>query len=129
MCSSIARRALFLEKPELQRELHVLRPVREAELLGDALLVGIHRLRADEKLLADLRRGVARRDEPQHVAFPIGELLELRALVGVFGTFPETAGEYTSGGGLNVRIPVRHSAHRVDQLAIGGALLEESARA
>ena len=57
-----ARRPLLGENPELERELHVVRAVREPELLSDPLLVRIDGLGTDEQFLADLRRGKALRD-------------------------------------------------------------------
>src|SRR5678815_2859978 len=46
------------EDPDLQREVHVLGAMGDPQLFVDALLVCIDGLRADEQLLADLRRRV-----------------------------------------------------------------------
>src|SRR5215208_2565649 len=72
-----------LQQAESQAELHVVGAVRETEFLGDALLVGLDRLRADEQSLADLGRRVAARHVHQHVALALGERLVLRTLVGM----------------------------------------------
>src|SRR5438270_8953004 len=77
------KRSHRLQQPEPETELHVVGAVREAELLGDTLLVRLHRLGADEEPLADLRRGVAAGDMDEHVALTLGELLILCSLVGV----------------------------------------------
>jgi hypothetical protein len=44
----------FREQSQLQRQLHVIRPMGEAELLLDALLVGVDRFGADEQPFPDL---------------------------------------------------------------------------
>src|SRR3954469_16766581 len=74
---------LGLEESETKAELHVVGPVREAQLLGDALLVRLHGLGADAQLLADLGRRVAAGHENQHISFPLAQLLIPVALLGV----------------------------------------------
>src|SRR6185312_14581693 len=49
----------------------------QPELLLDALLVRVDRLRADEQLLADLRRRIALGHVAQHVTLALRQLLEL----------------------------------------------------
>ena len=58
----------------------------QAELLVDALLVGVDCLRADEQLFTDFRRAVATSDELENVLLTLREFLELRALVSVLGS-------------------------------------------
>src|SRR4051812_17806410 len=67
--------SILREQAETQRELHVVRAMVEVELFLNALLVRVDGLRADEQLLADLRRRVALADEPQHVALAHSQLL------------------------------------------------------
>src|SRR6476661_2807384 len=52
-------RSRLHEKAELERQLHVVRSVRQPELFLNALLVRVHRLWADEQTLADLGCRVA----------------------------------------------------------------------
>src|SRR5690606_32712831 len=47
---------LGVQQAQPQRELHVLVPVAQAQLVLDPLLVRVHRLRRDEQALANLRR-------------------------------------------------------------------------
>src|SRR4051812_30836546 len=70
------------ENSELQSHLDVIGAMRQAELLLNALLVSIHRLRADEELLTNLGRGVTLRHETQHVALALRELVEPLSLRG-----------------------------------------------
>src|SRR3954470_11891930 len=59
-----------------------LAPVAELELAEHRADVRLHRLHADEQLLGDLLVGVAAGDQPEHLAFPGGELVELRVALG-----------------------------------------------
>src|SRR6185437_9481221 len=112
------------ENTQLQRELYVVRPVRQPELLLDALLVRVDGLRADEQLLADLRRRVALGHVAQYVALALSQLLELVALRGRRILLGEVLGQHTRRRRTHVHVAVRDRTHRVDQLAIGRALHE-----
>src|SRR6185437_7698553 len=112
------------EDTQLERELNVVRPVRQSELLLDALLVGVDGLGTDEQLLADLRRRVPLRHEAQHVALALRQLLELIALGRRRILFREILGQHTGGGRTDVHVAVRDRPHRVHQLSVGCALYE-----
>src|SRR5262245_6438551 len=92
------------EESELQRELNIVRPVRQTKLLLNALLVRVDRFRAEEQFLTDLGRRVTLRDEAQHVALALRELLEAIAL-GLRRIFlREILRENPRGGGANVHV-------------------------
>jgi hypothetical protein len=57
--------------------------VGEPELFVDSLLVGIDRLRTDEKLLPDLRGTVAAGNVAKNIALSFRELLVPLALIGM----------------------------------------------
>src|SRR4051812_38696186 len=82
-----------LQQAEAQAELHVVRAMGEAQLLGDALLVRLDGLRTDEQLLTDLRGGLATRHQHQHVALPLAQALVLLPLVGLLGAARHLPGE------------------------------------
>ena len=73
-------RSRLHEKAELERELHVVRSVRQAELFLNALLVRVDGFGTDEQTLADLRRRVALGNETQHVSLALCQLVEPLAL-------------------------------------------------
>src|SRR5215204_4001371 len=60
------------EDADSERKVDVLGAMGNAELLVHTLLVGVHGLRADEQLLADLGGRVALGHESEHVAFALG---------------------------------------------------------
>src|SRR5690348_16283335 len=93
-----------LQQAEPKAELHVIGAVREAELLGDALLVRLDRLRADEQLLPDLGCGEAAGDVDEHVALTLGELLVLRPLVGVLAALRDLARQRARRARLHVAV-------------------------
>src|SRR6476659_6067303 len=117
-------RSRLHEKAELERKLHVVRSVRQAELFLNPLLVRIHRLRADEQTLPNLRRGVPLRNETPDVSLALSELVEPLTLRfgGIF--FGQVPGENSAGARMDVHIAVRHGTHRVHQVPVGGALHE-----
>src|SRR5262245_54508210 len=67
---------LRFEQSCIQRELHELGPVCEPEFFHDACAVCVHSLRRDEKLLTDFAGAEAVHGLLQHIAFPLGELLQ-----------------------------------------------------
>src|SRR6185369_13285423 len=123
------KRSHRLQQPEPEAELHVIGAVREAELLGDALLVRLDRLRADEQLLADLGRREAAGDVDEHVALTLGERLVLCALVGVLAALRDLARERARGARLYVAVARGDGAHGIGELAVGRVLHEVARRA
>src|SRR6187200_2945272 len=72
--SEIDRSGLH-EKSELQRELNVLRSMRQTQLLLNSLLVGVDRFRTDEQALTNLRRRIPLCNEAQHVTLALRQLV------------------------------------------------------
>src|SRR3954470_22068879 len=114
----------FREQAQLQRKLHVVSAVGNPELLLDALLVRVHRLRADEELLTDFRRGIALRYEAEHVLLALRQVLESVVFGLRRGTLREVLREHARRGWTDVHVSARHGANGVDQLAVGDALHE-----
>src|SRR6185369_9793738 len=123
------KRSHRLQQPEPEAELHVVGAVREAELLRDALLVRLDRLRADEQLLTDLGRREAAGDVDQHVALTLGERLVLRPLVGVLAAPRDLPRQGARGARLHVAVPRGDGAHGIGELAVGRVLHEIARRA
>src|SRR4051812_13584037 len=105
-----------LQQSQTETELDVIGAVRQAELLGNALLVRLDGLRTDEQPLADLGRGVAAGDVDEHVALTFGELLVLRALVGVLAAPRDLPRQCARGARLHIAVSRRDGAHRVGEL-------------
>src|SRR4051812_14978835 len=123
-------RALNLrEEPQLQRQLNIIRPVVQAELLLDSLLVGIDGLRADEQPLTDLRRRVSLSDELEDVLLALGQLVETLALRSGRVFLREILRGHTSRGHPHVDVAVGDGAYCIDQLAVRRALHQISGRA
>src|SRR5688572_33368834 len=115
---------LLGEQAELERKLHVFSAMCEAELLLDALLVRVHRLRADEEALANLRRGVALCNEAKHVALSLCQRFVAIALR-LHGILAAKSLDQDAGRArADVRVPVRHRANSRDELTVGRALDE-----
>src|SRR5258708_16818069 len=113
-----------LKQSELEGKLHVIGAVREAQLVVDALLVGVHRLGADRELLANFWRGIAFSDEAHHGALAVGETFVARTIGGLLLAASRTSREYAGGGRLHPFFAARNRAHGFHELAIRGALHE-----
>src|SRR3954469_25635775 len=126
---AMTRELNLREKPQLQCKLNIVRTVSESQLLLDPLLVGVHRLRADEQTLADLRGGIALCHELENILLALRQLFEAPALGCGRIFLREVLRQDASGSGANVDVAVRNRAHRVHQLAIGGAFDQITRRA
>ena len=106
-----------------ERKAHVLRAVRQAELLLDALLVRVYRLGRDPELAADLGAVEAARRQDHHRPLPIAQALEPRLRVGPCrrGRF-DGVGERARDGWADVHVAGRDDADRLGELAIGRIL-------
>ena len=124
-----AAQRLFVEQSQLEREVHVVGPMGQSQLLVDPLLVRVDRLGADEQLLADLGSAEAAGYEAQNVALSLRELLVLVALVSVLRLALDALGERARGRRLHVHVAVCDRSHRIHQLAVGCAFHEVAARA
>jgi hypothetical protein len=106
----------------LQREADQLAAVVEVQLLHDAGAVGVHRLGADEQLLADLAGAEPLHREAQHLALAVGQLRH-RVVLARLGLLLEAAQEELRAAGYRKTSPRGHRPDGLDQLLVGARLL------
>src|SRR5450432_2247459 len=73
-------RSRLRKNAEFERELDVIRPMGEPQLLLNALLVRVDGLWTDEQALTDFRRRISLSNELQNVALALRQLVESLAL-------------------------------------------------
>src|SRR5689334_115196 len=126
--TSAIDRSILHEESQSKRELDVVGPMRQPELLLNALLVCVDRLRTDIQLLSDLWRRVPLRHEAKHVSFTLRQLVELLAFRLRRILLRQVLRQHSAGARIDVDVAVRHGTDRVDELAIGRALHEITCR-
>ena len=109
------------DQAALERVAHEVRARGEPELLLDVRAVRLDRAHREEELPGDLRVRVAERDQAQHLD------LALREVVGRAGR--RLTCDPCAERGVQVGLAGRGTAHRLDQLGIGGLLEDVADRA
>src|SRR5258708_27806896 len=109
-----------LNEPVLDRIANERRIVRQSQLLEDPRTVGTDRARAEKHLSGDLIDMLARRYQPHHSVFAIGEQV-VRRLLSALG---EPGSKLLREGRAYILTPTDHLADGAGQVFIGASFID-----